>query len=39
VTWVFASALFPVLSPLPPPLDGSFQLLTHRPSSPGRDDP
>jgi len=34
VTWVFASALFPVLSPLPPPLDGSFQLLTHRPISP-----
>jgi hypothetical protein len=36
--WVSAPTLFPVLSPLPPPLDGSFQLLTHRPTSPVRDD-
>jgi hypothetical protein len=39
VAWVFAPTLLPVLSPLPPPLDGSFQLLTHRPTFPGRDDP
>jgi len=34
-TWVFAPLLFAVLSPLPPPLDGRFQLLTHRPTFPG----
>jgi len=28
----------PKLPLLPPPLDGSFQLLAHRPTSPGRDD-
>jgi hypothetical protein len=39
MTWVFAPPLFPVLSPLPPPLDGSFQLFAHRSTFPGRDDP
>jgi hypothetical protein len=39
VTWVFAPLLFPVLSPLPPPLDSSFQLLAHRPTFPGCGDP
>jgi hypothetical protein len=39
VAWVFAPTLLPALSPLPPPLDGSFQRLTHRPTFPGRDDP
>jgi hypothetical protein len=39
VAGVFAPTLLPVLSPLPPPLDGSFQLLTHRPTFPGRDGP
>jgi len=31
MAWGFAPALLPVLSPSPPPLDGSLQLLTHRP--------